>query len=343
MSTFTLVNDPLNQLLIKLGSELSTMYDNSQRLKIKSSWKQETKDIAKNNMNDVRILTFKMNSNKSFELILYKDFTGNLFIEIQTLLKHVTSWGHGKLHGYTANLKNVRSFIDDIPAEFNGCHKITILGLSNRISEGYFVPVSSLWFYVAKEYYHRLIKFINKDFVNGDYEGWIYINLFKKSTIIKRVKLGRTANIDQRNEKYESEAKKHGETCDNWAIIKVKEVVFAENYLKKFYDNYPDVKKIKKGKTEYLNISSDSDESSQQLLSTANYWNEYITSDPIKDIVIGRLEDSIIKYTVASDELAEVIEGNDDIEDEYEYEEDENNEEVVVIEDDCEEDVESNQ
>lgn len=339
MTSFTLVNDPINQLLIKFGSELTKMYDDTQRIQIKSSWKEETKEIAKNNMKDVRVLTFNMKSKKSFKLILYKE-QDMLFIEIQTLLKHVTSWGFGKLHGYTANLKNVKAFIDSIPKEINGSRKINVLGLQSRTLEGYFVPVSSLFFYVAKEYYQRLIKFINKDFDDGDYEGWMYLNLFKsKSMVIKRGKIGRTADINQRNEKYKSEANKHNETCENWAIVKVKKVVLAENYLKEFLQNYDAVKKLKKGKSEYFTISNNPNEASQQLLSLANCWNDYLHSDVMKNLIIGDLEESTVKFTIASDELEEVIKGNDDIEDEYEYEENENDEEVVVIENDDGEEV----
>lgn len=339
MTSFTIVNDPINQLLIKFGSELTKMYDDAQRIQIKSSWKEETKEIAKNNMKDVRVLTFNMKSKKSFKLILYKE-QDMLFIEIQTLLKHVTSWGFGKLRGYTANLKNVKDFIDSIPKEINCSRKINVLGLQSRSLEGYFVPISSLFFYVAKEYYQRLIKFINKDFDDGDYEGWMYLNLFKsKSLAIKRGKMGRTADINQRNEKYKSEANKHSETCENWAIVKVKKVVFAENYLKEFLQNYDSVKKLKKGKSEYFTISNVPNEASQQLLSLANCWNDYINSDVMKNFVIGDLEESTIKFTIASDELEEVIKANDDIEDEYEYEEDGNDEEVVVIENDNGEEV----
>lgn len=334
VATSTFIQDPLTQVLIKFYNELDTLYGKTKRIQIKSSWKPETKQIAQNNMKDIRTLTFKMNSKKEFKLILYKEHNV-LFIEIQTLLKHVTSWGFGKLHGYTANLKNVKEFIDGIPKEINTSRKINVLGLQSRSLEGYFVPISSLWFYVAKEYYQRLIKFISKGFDDGDYEGWMYLNLFKsKSKVIKRAKMGRTADIDQRNEKYKSEAGKHSETCENWAIVKVKKVVFAENYLKEFIRNYDDVKKLKKGKSEYFTISNDSNEASQQLLSLTNCWNDYLRSDTMKDLIIGNVEDSLINFTVASDELAELIEGDDGIEDEYEYEEDGNDEEIVVIEND---------
>lgn len=332
MSAF--LENPLTKVLIKFYDELNTLYGKTKRIQIKSSWKPETKQIAQNNMKDIRTLTFKMNSKKEFKLILYKE--GNaLFIEIQTLLKHVTSWGFGKLHGYTANLKNVKEFIDGIPKEINTSRKINVLGLQSRSLEGYFIPISNLWFYVAKEYYQRLIKFITKNFVDGDYEGWMYLNLFKsKSLVIKRGKMGRTADIDQRNEKYKSEANKHSEICENWAIVKVKKVVFAENYLKQFLQNYDDVKNLKKGKSEYFTISNDPNEASQQLFSLANCWNDYLRSDIMKDLIIGNVEDSLINFTIASDELVEVIEGDDGIEDEYEYEEDGHEEEVVVIEND---------
>ena len=151
--------------------------------------------------------------------------------------------------------------------------------------------------------------------------------------------MGRTADINQRNEKYKSEANKHNETCENWAIVKVKKVVFAENYLKEFLQNYDDVKKLKKGKSEYFTISNIPNESSQQLLSLANCWNDYIHSDVMKNLIIGDLEESTIKFTIASDELEEVIKVNDGIEDEYEFEEDGNDEGVVVIENDDGEEV----
>ena len=242
--TFNLFNDPINALVYRFGKELSDLFDNTQPTKIDSKKAKVSKDVAMKTADKVRIVTFN-----GFKLLLYRE-NDEIFIEIQNLLQHITYWGHPDgLHGFTANLSKVKEAIDSIPTPYNRTKKIQVIGLCDKPIEGWFIPVASLFTFVNQKYRPNMLKFMEKNFVSSDYEGWIYLNNFTdKNGDITKYKGGRTEDIDDRNSKYKSDAAKSDENCKNIAIIHVKETILAENYLKKHCENYPDVKKLKKGK-----------------------------------------------------------------------------------------------
>lgn len=307
-SAFTIVNDPINQLLIKFGSELSELFDNTQPTTIESKKAKVSKAIAMNTSNTVRIVTFN-----GFRLLLYKD-NGEIFIEIQNLLQHITYWGHPDgLHGFTANLNKVKEAIDSIPAPYNRTKKIQVIGLCDKPIEGWFVPVASLFTFVNQKYRPNMLKFMEKNFVSSDYEGWIYLNNFTdKNGDITKYKGGRTEDIDDRNSKYKSDAAKSDENCKNIAIIHVKETILAENYLKKHCENYPDVKKLKKGKSEYWGISKDPKVSKEQIVSIFKCWNDFVKSELITNMSIDDVNEALVKFDVLEESPKESLEKSKD-------------------------------
>lgn len=294
MASFTLVNDPINQLLIKFGTELSDLFDNTQPTKIESKKAIVSKDVAMKTADTVRIVTFN-----GFKLLLYRE-NNEIFIEIQNLLRHITYWGHSDgLHGFTANLDKVKEAIDSIPAPYNRTKKIQVIGLHNTTLTGWFVPVASLFTFVNQKYRSNMLKFMEKNFVSSDYEGWIYLNSFTdKNGEITKYKGGRTEDIKDRNGKYKSDAAKSDENCKNIAIIHVKETILAENYLKKHCEKYPDVKKLKKGKSEYWGISKDSKISKDQIVSIFKCWNDFVKSELITSISIDDINEALVKFDV---------------------------------------------
>lgn len=308
MTAFTLVNDPINQLLIKFGSELSELFDNTQSTTVEGKKAKVSKAIAMNTSNTVRIVTFN-----GFRLLLYKD-NGEIFIEIQNLLQHITSWGHPDgLHGFTANLDKVKETIDSIPAPYNRTKKIQVIGLCDVPICGWFVPVASLFTFVNQKYRPNLLKFMEKDFVSSDYEGWIYLNDFTdKNGGITKYKCGRTEDIKDRNIKYKSEANKNDEQCKNVALIHVKETILAENYLKELCKDYPNVKKLQKGKSEYLGISKDPKISKEQIVSIFKFWNDFATSKVISSMSIDDISKSLVKFDVLEESPEESKDENID-------------------------------
>ena len=301
MSAFNLYNDPINSLIYKFGRELSELFDNTQPTKIESKKAKVSKDVAMKTADTIRIVTFN-----GFKLLLYRE-NNEIFIEIQNLLQHVTYWGHPDgLHGFTANLNKVKESIDSIPAPYNRTKKIQVIGLCDKPIEGWFVPVASLFTFVNQKYRTNMLKFMEKNFVSSDYEGWIYLNNFTdKNGDITKYKGGRTEDIDDRNSKYKSDAAKSDENCKNIAIIHVKETILAENYLKKHCENYPDVKKLKKGKSEYWGISKDPKVSKEQIVSIFKCWNDFVKSELITNMSIDDINEALVKFDVLEESSEE--------------------------------------
>ena len=68
--------------------------------------------------------------------------------------------------------------------------------------------------------------------------------------------------------------------------------------MKKHCENYPDVKKLKKGKSEYWGISKDPKVSKEQTVSIFECWNDFVKSELITNMRINDVNEALVKFDV---------------------------------------------
>lgn len=209
----------------------------------------------------------------NFNLLIQKNFVGDVMIEVKTLARILSSWRdvNGNLQ-YGADITRLIKSIE------NGIIAYTVSPYkaeNGKIVSGYFFYIYDLPFVLGK-YADKLIRFMAKTFEDGDEEGCIYFNAVKnKYGDIVKVKVGRTSNNKHRLEVYNSDAKKNGEIIETVDKIEVSKIRKFENYWKNYIEDdiIDDMKVTKSG--EYFILSEIKEERIHQYKSLFNLWASF--------------------------------------------------------------------
>lgn len=233
----------------------------------------ELKELFENGNFSNKNENIKIISYNGFKLLIRIDYSGNVQIELKTILKHLSSWNtiDNELK-YGSDVKKLTDSLleSSFPIAVFNCQ-----GISKKPIKGCFVNFYLLPF-VLPNYTNQLMRFILKDFKDGDEEGIIYFNVSKdKNGNIVKVKVGRTANEKHRLEVYNSDSKKNEEIVDTIDKIEVSKIRKFEYYWKTYSDNNLSdaIKELKTG--EYFILSKVKEEREHQYKLIFDVWTSF--------------------------------------------------------------------
>ena len=236
------------------------------------------------------ILRAKIVEFNHFKLILYETVDGYVWIDVNTLIKHislidkVTTTQSKKS---TAKMDKLKERVDETPDGFSEYFTIDVKGIYNKTVNVRFIPICDLPHY-CRPYANNLIKFMSKTFVNGDNKGWIYYNLVIDDNTGKviGVKVGRTKDLTSRNWNYNSQDRFNGKHLETKNKIYVSERARAEDIWRFFLNKNSDKISSIVQDTEWLMFSDDEEEMKEQAATLESIWNEYVSSEEIVKLLI---------------------------------------------------------
>ena len=292
MSTFKSYRSQMKQLIEAFEEELYDLYYSDESTDVivgpakhikvdKSPYHALSPEFALLNiLRTAKIVTFY----DDFKLILCEvvDEAGDkyVWIDVKTVLKHISLIDKEdtiQSKKSTARMRKVDERAKETPSELVESLVVNVRGLYNRDIDAIFVPVCDLVNYCSP-YRENLLKFMSKDLINGDHEGWIYYNhaINDDTGRVTDVKGGRAKDLKCRLCNYNStygKNKKH--------IITMKKIYTSERY--KAEGIWKDLVKKNQQKipniiidNEWLKLSDDFDESNKQMDAIEKLWEEYV-------------------------------------------------------------------
>lgn len=225
-----------------------------------------------------------------FKLILYETSDGYIWIDVKTVLKHISlidKLSKTQSRKSSARMDTLKDRVEEIPLDLGESFTIKIKGIYKQPVEAIFVPVCDLPLYTGI-YRDNLLKFVSKKFVNGDDKGWIYYNhvINDNTGNVMDIKVGRTKNLRERTGKYNSDARGDSKHIVTMRKIYVSERGKAEDIWKIYLDKNKDRLSNIVQDGEWLRLSNDVNEMNGQMDVIESIWNEYINSPELKEILL---------------------------------------------------------
>lgn len=286
----------MKQLIESFEEELFDLYHSTDAIDLtpkssKDSSKSEV-DYSNSEVIDAIRRTKIIEFDDRFKLILYETSNGFIWIDVKTVLKHISlidKLTKTQSRKPSARMDTLKGRVEDIPLDLGESFSIRIKGIYKQPVEAIFVPVCDLSLY-AGIYRDNMLKFISKEFVNGDDKGWIYYNhvINDNTGRLTDVKVGRTKNLKHRNQDYNSDARAYSEHLVTMRKIYTSERGKAEDiwklYLKKNKDRIANIVQD----SEWLRLSADDNEANVQMDVIESIWDEYINSPELKAILLEK-------------------------------------------------------
>ena len=296
MEGFKSYKSQMKQLFESFEEELCELYHSTDEIDLtpkpnKDSKKSEV-DYSNNEVIDAIRRTKIIEFDDRFKLILYETTNGYIWIDVKTVIKHISlidKVTKTQSRKSSARMDTLKGRVEDIPLDLGESFSIKIRGIYKQPVETIFVPVCDLPLY-AGIYRDNLLKFVSKEFVNGDDKGWIYYNhvINDNTGNVMDIKVGRTKNLKERTGKYNSDARGDSKHIVTMRKIYVIERGKAEDIWKLYLEkNNNRLSNITKD-TEWLRLSDDVNEANSQMDVIESIWNEYINSPELKAILLEK-------------------------------------------------------
>lgn len=298
MAAFKSYKSQMKQLIESFEEELYELYHSTDATDltpkpVKDSSKSKV-DYSNSEIIDAIRRTKIVEFDDRFKLILYETTDGFIWIDVKTVLKHISlidKVTKTQSRKSSARMDTLKGRVEEIPLDLGESFSIKIKGIHKLPVEAIFVPVCDLSLY-AGIYRDNLLKFVSKEFVNGDDKGWIYYNhvINDDTGRLIGVKVGRTKNLKHRNQNYNSNARAHSEHLVTMRKIYISERAKAEDIWKLYLERNKDRIDNIVQDSEWLRLSDDANEANVQADTLESIWNEYINSPEIKAILLEKEE-----------------------------------------------------
>lgn len=308
MAAFKSYRSQMNQLIEDFEEELFELYHSTEAMDLTPTPKKsKSKGKSTNASNDLNEGDALSTSNElidvirrakivkfddRFDLILYETTDGYIWIDVKTVLKHISlidKVTKTQSRKSSARMDTLKERVEEVPLNLGESFSVKIKGIFKQPVEAIFVPVCDLMLYSCI-YRDNLLKFMSKKFVNGDDKGWIYYNHVINDDTGRHtdVKVGRTKNLRHRNQSYNSQARGHSEHLVTMRKIYVSERGKAEDIWKFYLEKNSDKIASIVQDSEWLRLSDDDNEANAQAEALESIWNEYINSEEIKAILLEK-------------------------------------------------------
>lgn len=296
MEGFKSYKSQMKQLIESFEEELFDLYHSTDAIDLTPKSNKDSKkaevDYSNSEIIDAIRRTKIIEFDDRFKLILYETSDGFIWIDVKTVLKHISlidKVTKTQSRKSSARMDTLKGRVEETPLDLGESFTIRIKGIYKQPVEAIFVPVCDLPLYTGI-YRDNLLKFISKEFVNGDDKGWIYYNhvINDNTGNVMNIKVGRTKNLKERTGKYNSDARKDSKHIVTMRKIYVSERGKAEDIWKLFLEKNKDRLSNVDKDSEWLILSDDVNEANGQMDVIESIWNEYINSPEIKEILLEK-------------------------------------------------------